>query len=163
MHFYVQEELDKNEVDSCAEFIANHDLVDFSKELVWQKLYNDTQNKISPKFWSRFEVTLNENSGYENYREAVKVLNTDIKRLEHYFSLLDRLSGNAVPKSFDHYQAHLSAILLSQIPPKFECCVNFFYTRAFRAFMSLEKRSFNFGMRRTSKRLIMKFLFTSIF
>ncbi|XP_046449406.1 anaphase-promoting complex subunit 2-like [Daphnia pulex] len=139
-----QKELDRTEIEGCAEFIVNHDLVDFSKELVWQKLFNDTRNRITPNFWSRFEVTQNENSGYENYREAVKVLNTDIKSLQHYFSLLDHLSGNVTPKSFAQYQAHLSAILLSQIPPKFECCVNFFYSRAFRAFMSLEKRNFNF-------------------
>ena len=145
LNFFLLKELDRNEVDACAEFIANHNLVDFSKELVWQKLYNDTRNRIIPNFWSGFEGTKNENSGYESYREAAKILNTDIQRLEHYFSLLDRLSGNAVPKSFDQYQAHLSAILLSQIPPKFESCVNFFYTKAFRAFMSLEKRNFNFG------------------
>lgn len=146
LNFYMQKELDRTEIEGCAEFIVNHDLVDFSKELVWQKLFNDTRNRITPNFWSRFEVTQNENSGYENYREAVKVLNTDIKSLQHYFSLLDHLSGNTTPKSFDQYQAHLSAILLSQIPPKFECCVNFFYSRAFRAFMSLEKRNFNFGI-----------------
>ena len=38
------------------EFIANHNLADFSKELVWHKLYNHTQNKIIPNFWSGFEL-----------------------------------------------------------------------------------------------------------
>ncbi|KAK4026154.1 hypothetical protein OUZ56_015173 [Daphnia magna] len=139
-----QKELDRKEIEICLELVIRHDLVDFTKELVWQKLYHETRTKIVPNYWSKFSLAHNENIGYKNLNEAVNILNADIAKQQHYFSLLDRLSGNVISKSFDQYKAHLSAILLSQIPPHFEYSVHAFYTRAFRAFMSLEKRNFNF-------------------
>lgn len=146
---FSQKELDRNEIEICLELVIRHDLVDFTKELVWQKLYHETRTKIVPNYWSNFSLAHNENIGYKNLNEAVNILNADIAKQQHYFSLLDRLSGNVISKSFDQYKAHLSAILLSQIPPHFEYSVHAFYTRAFRAFMSLEKRNFNFGMIQT--------------
>lgn len=113
---------------------------------MWQKLYSETRTRVVPNFWSRFTLAQNETAGHEKFSEAVDFLTANIAKQQHYFSLLDRLSGNVTSKSYDQYKAHLSAILLSQIPPNFEYSVHAFYSRAFRAFMSFEKKSFNFGM-----------------
>ena len=146
IYFYYNKEFGGNEVKTVLDFVVNHDLVDFTKELVWQKLYNETRSRIVPNFWSKFTIVQKETSGSESFAEAVSVLNAEIKRQRHYLFFLDQLSKNANQTSFDCYKAHLSAVLLSQIPSNFECIVNSFYTRAFRAFMCLEKRSINFGI-----------------
>lgn len=128
--------------------MTKNDLVDFTKELVWQKLFSDARTRIVPTFWSRFgSVKDKQNAEFQSFSEATKMLNSDISKLENHFSFLDRLSRNVCTKSFDLYKMHLSAILLSQIPTHFESSVNSFYTKSFKAFMVLEKRSYSYGKR----------------
>lgn len=126
----------------CFEFVEKHDLSEFTKELMWQKLFHEARSRIVPNFWFTFTA---KNKTAENFADSIKILHAEIRRQQPYFSLLDLLSEDSKLKSYDHYKENLSAILLSQIPPQFECCVNSFYSQGFRAFMSLEKRNCNYG------------------
>ena len=78
---------------------------------------------------------------------AVTTLKENIKMQWNYFLFLDHLSTKEMSggESFERFKIHLSSVLLSQIPKDFESIVNAFYSQAFRAFMSLEKRG-QFGI-----------------
>ena len=124
--------MNRNEVDSCTIFIPNHNLVDVARKWFGRSCTMISE-KEQPPICGPDLKWLREIYGYESYRWAVK----NLKHWHYktwalaYFSLIEGFSGNALSKSFDQYQAHLnSGILLSQIPPKFEFCVKFFYTEA---------------------------------
>lgn len=143
---FCSKDFDRSDAEACLDFVIKNDLVGFTNELVWQKLFSDARTKIVPNFWARLTSGPNDPSaGIQNFSEAIKALHSDIVNQQHHFFFLDQLSGNGHSQSFEIYKAHLSAILLSQIPAHFENSVNAFYTQAFKAFMVLEKRNCSYG------------------
>lgn len=132
-----------NEVELCIKVASENGLVEFTKELLWQKIFSYTRLFVVPEFWSNFVPVKSGIDNFDRFSAAVGKIANQVKELQTYFTLIDRLARNASPLTYELYTTHLSSILLSQIPKDFEFVIFSFYSRCFRAFNHQEKSSQN--------------------
>lgn len=129
----------EKEADLCLKITAENDLGEFTRELLWQKVFSFTRLVVVPEFWSKFAIGGNEVERFEKFSLAVTKVGGQVKELQSYFVLLDRLARNASPLTYELYKTNLGSMLLSKIPKDFESIILSFYSKCFRAFNNQDK------------------------
>ncbi|CAH3109944.1 unnamed protein product [Porites lobata] len=126
---------------SLEQLRQNPPLLALLREWFLEKCQKDLKDQFRPQFWSYFQEKEKEVKTVDSLLSAVCELHRNVSAYKPSVELLQSLSGSFAHSNLNlQFEVLVRAIVFCNVPKQFKDLVNNFYSQAFQAYQSMNKK-----------------------
>ncbi|KAL9988810.1 hypothetical protein ACROYT_G003298 [Oculina patagonica] len=111
------------------------------REWFLEKCQKDLKDEFRPQFWSNVQQTEVEVRGFNTLLNAVSNLHSGVSAYKPFVELLQSLSGSLPLRNLNsQFEGLVKAVIFCDVPEQFKSMVVAFYSQAFQAYQSINKK-----------------------